>query len=272
MSVYYQRNYQRAFGTFPLRNDDLRAAVATALDVGYRAFDTAQMYQNESTLGEVLQASGIQRDELLITTKVQNANFDDSLFLKSVEESLRKLRVDSVDVLLLHWPPMGGDVVPSLKLLQKAHDLKLTRNIGVSNYNLRMLKQATRILDVPISTNQVEYHPLLSQGKLLAGATELGIPLSSYCSLARGKILEYPILADIGKRYGKTAGQVALQWILQRGVSTNVMSTNPENIRNNFDVLDFVLSSVDLARIDKLNRENCRIVDKHLVPWAPDWD
>ncbi len=272
MNIYFQKSNQRCFGTFPLRGKELRASVLTAAEVGYRAFDTAQMYQNEAETGDALAETGLPRDELCITTKVENDNFSADRFLTSVETSLKALKTDYVDVLLLHWPPAGGDVRPSLELLQQAHDRQLTRNIGVSNYTVQMMREATRIADAPIVTNQVEFHPLLNQDKLLAGSTETNIPLSSYCSVARGEVFKHAIFSEIGSGYGKSAAQIVLRWILQKGVTINTMSTKPENIQANFDVMDFTLSSVDMARIDAMTGTNYRIVGKDLVPWAPDWD
>jgi 2,5-diketo-D-gluconate reductase B len=272
MTIYFQNTFQRAFGTYPLTGDVLRAAIGTAATVGYRAFDTAQMYGNEAETGEALVATGIPRGELCITTKVHPDNYTDALFLSSVEKSLRDLRVDHVDVLLLHWPPVGGDIAPSLRLLEEALRRGLARNIGVSNYTVAMMREAVRIVDAPLVTNQVEYHPLLNQDRLMAGANEVGIPLSSYSSVARGEVFRHPEFAEIGQGYGKSAGQVVLRWILQKGVSLNTMSTKPENIRANFDIMDFTLSSVDMARIERLTHTGYRIVTEDLVPWAPAWD
>ena len=175
-------------------------------------------------------------------------------------------------MLLLHWPPEGGDVAPSLALLSKAYTLGLARNVGVSNYTIAMLKQAVAIVEAPIVTNQVEYHPLLDQSRLMAGAVALGVPLASYCSVARGEIFKYPLFAEIGAANGKSAAQVVLRWILQNGVSLNTMSTNPVNIAANFNIMDFSLSSVDMARIAALTATGLRIVDKSAMAIAPDWD
>lgn len=272
MTIYFQKTYQRSFGTFPLTGSVLHDAILAAAKVGYRAFDTAQMYKNEAETGEALEATGLAREDICITTKVDIANFSDALFLPSVEESLRKLRIDQVDVLLLHWPTPGGDITLSLKLLQQAHDCGLTRNIGVSNYTAQMMRTAAQTVQAPLVTNQVEFHPLLNQERLLAAAQETGIPLSSYCSVARGEVFKYPVFAEIGADYGKSAAQIVLRWILQKGVSINTMSTKPDNIAANFDVMDFTLSSIDMARIDAMTRTGYRIVGKGLVPYAPDFD
>lgn len=272
MNIYFQKTHQRGFGTFPLTGDVARAAILAAAEVGYRAFDTAQMYGNEAETGEALAATGVARDALCITTKVHPDNFTEAKFVASVEQSLKDLRVDEVDVLLLHWPPEDGDVAPSLRLLEDALKRGLTRNIGVSNYTVAMMREAVQIVDAPLVTNQVEFHPLLNQDVLLRGAEEVGIPLSSYSSVARGEVFKHPEFAEIGKGYGKSAAQVVLRWILQKGVSINTMSTKPENIRANFEIMDFTLSHVDMARIEALTQTGYRIVTSDLVPWAPDWD
>ncbi len=272
MTIYFEKTHQRAFGTFPLTGDEARNAILAAAEAGYRTFDTAQMYQNEAETGEALKATGIPRDELCITTKVHPENFGESRFVASVEASLKALRIDAVDVLLLHWPPADGDVAPSLRLLEDCLKRGLAKNIGVSNYTVSMMREAVKVVDAPIVTNQVEFHPLLNQDRLMAGANEVGIPLASYCSVARGEVFNFPEFAEIGKAYGKSAAQVVLRWIVQKGVSVNTMSTKPGNIRANFEIMDFTLSHVDMARIEKLTHTGYRIVTEELVPWAPKWD
>jgi 2,5-diketo-D-gluconate reductase B len=272
MSIYFERNHQRGFGTYRLTGQVARDAVVTALEVGYRAFDTAQMYGNEEDVGLALRESGIPREELCVTTKVHPDNFSPEKFRPSVEASLEALHTDYVDVLLLHWPPIGGDIAPSLELLAEAYERGAARNVGVSNYTAQMMRDAKSICDAPIVTNQVEFHPLLNQSVLLAAATETGIPLSSYSSLARGKVFEHPIFSEIGSDYGKTAGQVVLRWILQMGVPVNTMSANPKNIRANYEIMDFTLSSIDMDRIDSMTATNYRLVTVDRAPWAPSWD
>ena len=272
MSIYYQGVNQRGFGTYPLTGEAALAAISEAINVGYRAFDTAQMYGNEAEVGEALANCGVAREDLCITTKVLPNHYDEAQFMPSVEQSLRDLRVDAVDVLLLHWPPKGGDVVPSLRLLQKAHDLGLARNIGISNYTIAMMKTASEVLEAPIAINQVEFHPLLDQSRLLAGASALGVPLSPYCSVARGEVFKHAVLVDIGAAHGKSAAQVALRWMLQKGVALNTMSSNPKNIRANFDIMDFTLSNVEMAQIDALRATGFRIVTADVSPWAPEFD
>ena len=142
MNVYFQKKHQRAFGTFPLSGKEFSDAFKIATDVGYRAIDTAQMYGNEEDVGNAIKSSGIASEEFMITTKVHPNNFDANQFIPSVEQSLKLLQVDKVDVLLLHWPPADGNIKPSLELLNKAQELGLTKNIGVSNYNAKMMREA----------------------------------------------------------------------------------------------------------------------------------
>lgn len=272
MTIYQTGCFDRSFGTFPLRDDDLRSAVATAAEIGYRAFDTAQWYGNEADLGAALADLGIDRDNLLVTTKVHPENATSDRFMVSVEQSLKDLRLDQVDVLLIHWPPKDNPVELQLSLLQEARHKGYAKHIGVSNYTVKQMQDAVAHLDVPLVTNQVEFHPLLDQTPLLAASSEMGIPLASYCSVARGKVFDYPLFAEIGARYGKSAAQVVLRWILQQGVSINTMSTKRANIAANFDVVDFELTQSEMAQIQALTSTNYRISNARAVPHTPTWD
>ncbi len=270
--IYFTNTFARGFGTYPLTGRECEEAIASATDAGFRAFDTAQMYGNEADTGRALETSGIPRQELFVTTKVEPDNYAPDRFLASVEASLQQLKMDRVDVLLLHWPPADFKIEPALELLALAHQKGFTDHIGVSNFTAQMMRDAKAFLDIPIAVNQVEFHVLLNQDTLLATSADTGIPLSSYCSIARGEIFKFGLLADVGKHYGKSSAQVAQRWILQKGVSINTMSTNPANIQANFDIDDFELSSEHMASIDKLTAQNYRIVNKTLVPFAPDFD
>ena len=272
MNNFFRRCHGRLFGTYPLKGDVLAQAVTCALETGYRAFDTAQMYGNEKDLGSILASSGTSQSDLFIVTKVHPDNCTEERFINSVEQSLRDLRTSKVDLLLLHWPPVGGDIALSLKLLEQAHNRGLATEIGVSNYTAKMMRQAVATINTPLATNQVEFHPLLDQSKLLAAASETGIPLCSYSAVARGEVFKHALFSQLAQAYGKTPGQIVLRWILQKGVVVNSMSTKPANIRANWEITDFTLSSIDMARIDAMNAKNFRVVTKDLVPWAPDWD
>ena len=270
--MYFQTGHERAFGTFPLKGAELESALESALDVGYRAIDTAQMYANEIDVGKVVARSTIPRRELFITSKVPTSEFTDSKFIPSVEKSLNELQMSSLDVLLVHWPQGDEDVRPSLDWLQQAKQQGLTKHIGISNYTSTQMRIAKEHCSTQLVTNQVEFHPLLDQSVLLNAAQETGIPLASYCSVARGKVFDYPLFGDIAKNHKVTAAQVVLRWILQQGVSINAMSTKRDNLAANFDVLSFELAQPEMQKINELTHTNFRIVDKALVPWAPTWD
>ena len=273
-SPYFTKTRQRGFGTFPLAGEELARASEAAAEVGYRAFDTAQIYGNEADVGRALARLGLPRSELFVTTKVQHDNLPADRFLPSVERSLSDLGVDRVDVLLLHFPPLEGPFEPGLELLIEAKARGLTDHIGISNYTPEMMRRARKAAgDATLAVNQVEFHPLLDGSALLAAAGETGIPLAAYCTVARGEVFKHPLLAAIGAGHGKSAAQVALRWTLQQGVAINTMSTSPSNIRANFDIMDFVLSSPEMAQIDALNRTHHRVITKEGgVPWAPNWD
>lgn len=274
MNIIFQKNHQRVFGTFPLKGDELKEALRLALGVGYRHIDTAQMYGNEAEVGEALAESGVSRDELVVTTKVPPGNFNEESFIPSVKESLRKLQLDVVDILLVHWPPLdGSDIVTSLQLLEESHRQGLAKHIGISNYTKAMMHKAKETVSVDLVCNQVEFHPLLDQSILLSTAAETGIPLTAYCSVARGEVFKHGLFKEIAEANGVTAGQVVLRWILQQGVAPITMSTKAANIRANYDIMDFTLSDSDMGRITDLAKATRkRIVTNELVPGAPEWD
>ena len=272
MNVYLDAGHHVSFGTFPLRGDELATAMRSAAEIGYRSFDTAQMYENEHEVGDCLSTLGLARDDLFITTKVSPNNYAASAFLSSVEQSLKDLRLDQVDVLLLHWPDQHGDNAEALDLLQQAHDRGYAARIGVSNYTISMMEDAVSRLSVHPVANQVEFHPFLNAEKLRAASARLDLPLTAYCAVARGKMAQSPLLDDIGQAHGKTGTQVGLRWTLQKGVAINAMSTKADNLRLNFELQDFQLSDAEMSRIDALMEEGYRIVNSDLVPTAPQWD
>lgn len=272
-SPYMQKNYNRSFGTYPLMGSDLTNALKTALNVGYRSIDTAQMYENEDAVGDFIATCDVNRNDLFITTKVHPDNYTPEKFIPSVKESLQKLKLDTVDSLLLHWPVAhDGDNTTPLQLLEECHKQGLTQYIGVSNYNGKMMQDAVKTISTPLVCNQVEFHPLLNQDKLLSIANDLNIPLTAYCPVARGEVFKYELFTTIGNAIGKTAGQVVLKWILQKGVTLQVMSTNPTNIQANYELDNWELSADHMAQINALTHTNYRIVDISLVPWCPTWD
>lgn len=270
MSILFEGVNQRGFGTWPLKGADAQQAVEQAIAAGYRAIDTAQMYENEETVAAGIAASGVPRSEFCVTTKVRPDNFGAADFLPSVEVSIKKLG-EIPDLLLLHWPTVGGDVVPSLKLLQAAFDKGMAKNIGISNYTIAQMETAVSVVEAPISINQVEFHPLIDQSKLHAAGDRLNIPLAAYCSVAKGRVLDTPELIEIGTAHGKSAAQVSLRWIMQSGVSPIAMSTNADRVAQNFDIVDFELNDEEMNKINELSkRVHQRIVRD--TPWSPEWD
>ena len=281
MNNLYSQSQGRSFGTFKLIGEDLLNAFKLAFDVGYRFFDTAQWYDNEADLGNALKKLGISRSEISIITKVHPNNYFKDLFIPSVHESLKKLDTDYVDLLLLHWPAKSGDNTDSLSFLQEAYDQGLTKHIGLSNYNIQMLKEAVNKLNIMPVTNQVEFHPLLDQSRLLSFANSINLNLSSYCSVVRGKILEFEELNSLATKYNCTTPQIALRWALQKGVAINTMSSKYENIKSNFNILHIDISGEDMEIIDKLSiKTNYRLVTKELfieeknpmIGCVPEWD
>lgn len=257
-------------GIFRMNNDQVARIVPAALEAGFRHFDTAQIYGNEAVLGDALQASGISRKEFFLTTKVWVDNYTPERFARSVEESLEKLKLDYVDLLLLHWP---GDIVAvsqQIEWLDAVKDIGKTRHIGVSNQNITQMRESARLSAAPIVTNQIELHPYLDQSTLLAAARDLGIPLTAYYGMADGKVVHDPVLQEIGRRHGKTAAQVTLRWLLQQGAIVLSKTSTPERLQENIAIFDFVLSDTELARIAALARPDGRLVSP--AGLAPGWD
>ncbi len=272
MAYFFKNGFERTFGTWPLRGNVLENSLLEAIKIGYKSFDTAQMYKNENEIGEIFSKNGINRKDFSITSKVSESNYSKSLFLKSVEKSLKDLRTDYIDVLLLHWPEKDGNNEEALEELQKAYYKGMAKNIGVSNFTIKMMEDAVNKLAIMPVTNQVEFHPLINVSKLLKSSKNLGLPLSSYCPLARGKVFQNEKLISISKRFDKTPGQISLRWIIEKKVSINTMSTNFQNIKDNFNIYDFFLPDEDILEIDECMNENFRIVDKNIKPNAPNWD
>ncbi|WMJ69337.1 2,5-didehydrogluconate reductase DkgB [Stenotrophomonas sp. 24(2023)] len=259
-------------GTFRLTGQTVIDSVRNALDVGYRAIDTAQIYGNEAEVGQAIAESGVPRDEIFLTTKIWVDNHAADALLPSLRESLAKLRTDHVDLLLIHWPAPGSAVPlrEYMEALAEAKALGLTRQIGVSNFNIALTRQAIEVVGKGgIATNQIELSPYLQNTALTAFLAEQGITVTSYMTLAYGKVLKDPVLAAIAAKHQATVAQVALAWALQLGYAVIPSSTKRENLASNLLARELVLDAQDMAAIAALDR-NGREVDPPGL--APAWD
>ncbi|MBU4610109.1 2,5-didehydrogluconate reductase DkgB [Achromobacter sp. GG226] len=259
-------------GTFRLKGQTVIDSVRNALDVGYRAIDTAQIYDNEADIGQAVAESGVARSELFITTKIWIDQLSADKLVPSLKESLRKLRTDAVDLTLIHWPSPGGAVPldDTLGALADARAQGLTRAFGVSNFTIDLLDQAVAIAGRDaIATNQVEISPYLQNRKLAEHAREIGIHLTSYMTLAYGKVLQDPVIQSIAQRLNATPAQVVLAWALQQGFAVIPSSTKRENLASNLLARDLTLSAEDVAAIADLDRHE-RLANPEGL--APAWD
>ena len=246
-------------GTWQLENGSAQPLVEKALELGYRHIDTAQIYGNEQDVGAALAATGVPRGEIFVTTKVWVDHFAQGDLQRSVEVSLKKLRVPQVDLLLLHWPKPKPALGETMAALNDVRDRGLTSAIGLSNFPSVLMAQAQAASEAPIATNQVEYHPYLSQKTLIAKAKAMGSSITAWSPLAQGQVAEDPVLIEIGQAHGKTPGQVTLRWQVQQGVITIPRTKTPARLAENFDIFDFALSDAEMARIFALARPDGRL-------------
>ncbi|AUZ54352.1 2,5-didehydrogluconate reductase B [Stenotrophomonas acidaminiphila] len=259
-------------GTFRLTGQTVIDSVKSALELGYRAIDTAQIYGNETDIGQAIAESGVPRADLFLTTKIWVDNYAADKLIPSLRESLDRLRTDHVDLALIHWPAPGNGVelADCMAALAEAKRLGLTRQIGVSNFNIELTRQAIAAVGAgEIATNQIELSPYLQNGRLTAFLKEQGIAVTSYMTLAYGKVLKDPVLAGIAARHGATVAQVALAWAVQLGYAVIPSSTRRENLASNLLARDLELDAEDMARIAALERNGREVNPEGL---APAWD
>jgi len=257
------------FGTWKLDGRDARTAVADALDLGYRHIDTAQIYENEADVGLGLRDADVDRDAVFLTTKIWPDNFEYRKLIASTDESLRKLKAEFVDLLLLHWPNDDVELEESLDALQEVQHAGKARHIGVSNFTPSLLRRALEIAPGLVN-NQVEYHPYLSQEKLLDVVRERGLFLTAYSPIARGTVLDENVVQEIAEAHGKSPAQVVLRWHLQQDrVAAIPKAASAEHRRSNLDVFDFELSDDEMDRIHGLAHDDGRMIDPG---FAPDWE
>ena len=245
------------FGTYKVAPEDAYDAVRRALDVGYRHIDTAQMYGNEAEVGAAIDASGIARDQIFLTTKVNNSNHEPERAAASITRSLEELRTDYVDLLLVHWPLpalYGGDVTLPWPALEDAFNAGGARAIGLSNYEREHVDAIRAIATVTPHVLQVEAHPFLPNADLRAYAHGLGMVFEAWSPLARGRATTDPTLIDIGAQLGVSAAQVALRWAIDRGHVVFPKTLSRQRMATNIDVFSFTLSPDQQARIDALDQ------------------
>ncbi|MEO2219116.1 2,5-didehydrogluconate reductase DkgB [Chromobacterium vaccinii] len=259
-------------GTFRLQGQVVIDSVRNGLELGYRAIDTAQIYGNEADVGEAVAASGARREDLFLTTKIWVDNHAPEKLAASLEDSLAKLRTDYVDLTLIHWPAPGRGVSVEafMTALAGAREKGLTRRIGVSNFNIELTRQAIAAVGKDaIATNQIELSPYLQNRKLVDFLQGEGIHVTSYMTLAYGKVLGDPVIAAIAQRRQATPAQVALAWALQLGYSVIPSSTKRENLASNLLAQTLRLSDADMAQIAALERDGREVNPDGL---APQWD
>ncbi|HAV58402.1 MAG: 2,5-didehydrogluconate reductase B [Acinetobacter sp. GWC1_38_13] len=263
---------QFGLGTYRLNDQILIDSVKTALDVGYRAIDTAQIYENEAAVGQAIRESGIARQDLFLTTKIWVNNFSEQRLIPSLKESLQKLGTEAVDLTLIHWPApsQGTDITEVMQLLLEAKQQGLTKLIGISNFNIVLTQQAIDSIGAEhIATNQIELSPYLQNQNLANYLTQQQIDVTSYMTLAYGKVLKDPTLLEIAAQHRATSAQVALVWALQKGYAVIPSSTKRENLISNLKAQELKLSEQEMQLIAELDRNGREIDPPEL---APVWD
>ena len=248
---------QLGFGTYQVPPEDTAAAVSTALEIGYRHIDTAQMYQNEAGVGEAITSSGIARDELWITSKLNNGFHRPDDARRSFDETLEKLGVDVIDLFLIHWPlptRYDGDYVSTWRTLTELVDQGRARAVGVSNFQPAHLDRIVAETGVVPAVNQIEVHPYFCNEEARAASIRHGIEVEAWSPIAQGAVLDDEVIGRIAEAHGKTPAQVTLRWHVERGDIVFPKSVTEQRIRENFDIFDFSLSVDEVAEISALDR------------------
>jgi 2,5-diketo-D-gluconate reductase A len=246
---------QLGFGVFQIPPDECAAAVTTALEVGYRHIDTAQMYGNEREVGEAIRNSGIPREEVFVTSKVNNNRLERDDMLRSFDQSLADLGLDRLDLLLIHWPLPGvSDYVKRWKVMEEIYESGRVRAVGVSNFQPHHLHDVFAASELTPAVNQVEVHPYLTQDEVRAFSADHGIAIEAWAPIARGKVTEDPVIGGIAEEVGRTPAQVTLRWHVQRGDVVFPKSVTRSRIEENFAIFDFELTPEQMTAISALDR------------------
>jgi 2,5-diketo-D-gluconate reductase A len=247
---------QLGFGVFQIEPENTKEATLKALEVGYRHIDTAEMYGNEKEVGQAVAASGIPREEVFVTSKLNNGFHDPEAAKTAFDGTLEALDFDYVDLFLIHWPLPGvGNFVDTWKALEEVYASGRARAIGVSNFQEHHLRRLMQESTVVPAVNQIEVHPYLTQDALRAFGTEHGIPTEAWSPIAQGKVLDDPTIVRIAERIGKSTAQVTLRWHIQRGDIVFPKSVTESRVRENFDIFDFELTDLDMTDISTLNKD-----------------
>ncbi len=257
-------------GTWPMKGEECAEAVANGVSMGYRHVDTAAFYENEEAVGAGLRSGSARREDVFLTTKVWHDKLAAEALLESAAESLKRLGTDYVDLLLVHWPTRDVPLEETVEGLLQARQRGYTRAIGVSNFPSDLLREAQSLAGSTLVTNQVEYHPFLSQKTLLKAVDELKITLTAYQPIAGGAVFENETIREIAAMHGRTPVQITLRWLLQQDqVIAIPKSSDPTRLLANRDVFDFSLTEDEMAAITALGSPLGRRVN---MSWAPDWD
>jgi diketogulonate reductase-like aldo/keto reductase len=260
-------------GTLGLKDAVCVDAVRTALGLGYRHIDTAERYGNEAEVGEGLHqglaAGGLPREDVFVTTKVYHDKLAAADFVRSFDESLNKLRLPWVDLLLIHWANPKVPLAETIAALCKVKREGRAKHIGVANFTTALLDEAVQLATEPLVTNQIEVHPFLDQTKVIAACRKHGMSVTAYCPLARGKVPGNDVLERIGRAHGKSAAQVSLRYLVQQGLIVIPRTANPDHMAANLAASEFTLSDAEMAEIGTLKRPDGRVVNPS---HAPKWD
>jgi 2,5-diketo-D-gluconate reductase A len=261
---------QLGFGVFQVPPDDTKAATLTAFEVGYRHIDTAEMYRNEKGVGEAVRESGLKREDLFITSKLNNSFHAHDAAMQAFERTLSTLDIGYLDLFLIHWPlPAVGDFVETWKAMIEMHATGKVRSIGVSNFQPAHIQRLLDETDHIPSVNQIEVHPYLTQDDVRAFDFDNGIATEAWSPIAQGLVLGDPVIEKIAKRVGKTTAQVTLRWHIQRGDIVFPKSVQKDRMVENFEIFDFELTPDDLAAISALNRNERTGPDPDTNNWVP---
>ena len=258
-------------GIWDLRGRVCARIVEQALRLGYRHIDTAEMYDNEREVGEGLRSSGIKRDEVFVTTKIWPSHFAPRELERAAKDSLMRLRLSEVDLLLLHWPNPRIPLSETLGALCKVKQAGLARHIGVSNFTVTLIDEAVVLASEPLVCNQIELHPFLDQTKVVAACRAHSVAVVAYSPIARGNAKNDAVLARIGQAHGKTAAQVCLRWLTQQRIAVIPRTSRVERLLENFSIFDFDLAPAEMAEIGALARGDGRLVD-YAYSGTPKWD